>query len=421
MIGQAANIEVNLAELIGQAYYRLYWDVILQRHTYYDLVGGRGSLKSSTISILIVLGIMDDSRANAVVYRKVADTLRTSVYEQICWAIDALNVNELWHCTVSPMQCVYKPTGQKIIFKGLDKAGKSKSIKVSKGYIKYLWFEELDEYAGKEEIRSVQQSVLRGGDKFVVFKSMNPPKSRNNWANKEVELDKLKPDCFVSETTYLQAPPEWLGEQFIADAEWLKQINPKAYEHEYLGIPVGLGSEAFDNLKSMTITDDMISRWDNIYMGIDWGWYPDPYHWGKMYYNANKHILYIFDEYRTVKTSNRDTWDYLQKHKGVTGHDLITADSEENKSIGDYKKWGAFIRGAIKGPGSVKEGMKWLQSLVLICIDPVKCPKTWEEFSGYSYELTPDGEPTGILPDKDNHSIDMTRYAMERVWRRKGQ
>lgn len=411
----------RISDIIGPAFYELLYDVQEGSHTYYDLVGGRGSLKSSTISVCIVLGMIQDARANAVVYRKVGDTLRTSVFEQICWAIDSLGVNDRWKCTVSPMQCTYIPTGQRIIFKGLDKAGKSKSIKVSRGYIKYLWFEELDEYKGKEEIRSVQQSVLRGGDKFVVFKSMNPPKSRNNWANTEVEEDKLKPDVYVSKTTYLQAPPEWLGEQFIADAEWLKKVNLKAYEHEYLGVPVGLGSEVFDNLKAMEITDDMISRWDNIYMGIDWGWYPDPYHWGKMQYDSRKHILYIFDEYRTVKTRNRDTWDYLQNNKGVTGYDLITADSEENKSIGDYKAWGAFIRGAIKGPGSIKEGMKWLQSLVAICIDPARCPETWKEFSKYSYELTPDGEPTGIFPDADNHSIDMTRYAMERVWRRKGQ
>lgn len=412
---------VNLIDVIGPAFYDLHWDILEGKHTYYDLIGGRGSLKSSTISVEIVLGMMDDPQANAAVYRKVADTLQTSVYEQICWAIDALGVSDLWKCTTHPIRCIYEPTGQKIIFKGLDRAKKSKSIKVSRGYIKYLWFEELDEYAGKEEIRSVQQSVLRGGEKFVVFKSMNPPKSKNNWANKEVEADKVKPDVYVSHTTYLQAPPEWLGQPWIDEAEWLKKVNPKAYEHEYLGVPVGLGSEVFDNVQSKTINDDMISRWDNIYMGIDWGWFPDPYHWGKMYYDSRKHILYIFDEYRAHKTRNSYTWDYLQKKKGVTGDDLITADSSEQESIADYKAWGAFIRPAQKGPGSVKYGIKWLQSLAAIYIDPVRCPKTWEEFRDYSYELTPDGEPTGILPDADNHSIDMVRYAMERVWRRKGQ
>ena len=147
------------------------------------------------------------------------------------------------------MRAEYLPTGQKIIFKGLDKAAKSKSIKVPFGYIGYLWFEEFDEFAGEEEIRKVQQSVVRGGNDFVVFKSMNPPKSRQNWANDYIEKEKLREDTLVSQTTYLTSPIEWLGQQFIDDAEWLKMVNPKAYEHEYLGIPIGNGTEVFDNLE----------------------------------------------------------------------------------------------------------------------------------------------------------------------------
>lgn len=413
--------KVSLLDCIGPAFYDMHWDVIEGNHTYYDLVGGRGSLKSSVAGIEIVLGVMQDSEANAVVYRKVADTIGDSVYEQICWAIDKLEVSSEWHCTTSPYRCIYKPTGQRIIFKGLDKAKKSKSIKVSRGYIKYLWFEEFDEYAGAEEIRTVQQSVLRGGDKFIVFKSMNPPKSKNSWANKAVEEDKLKPDVYVSETTYLQAPKEWLGQQFIDDAEWLKIMNRKAYEHEYLGIPVGLGSEVFDNVEAREMTDDEINSWDWIYRGIDWGWYPDPYHFGQMYYDSNHHDLYIWDEYRVNKTRNEDTCNHLKETRFLDINDRITADSSEMESIADYRSWGLNCHPAKKGPKSVGYGVKWLQSLNHIYIDPIRCPKTYEEFRDYEYELDPDGNPTGMLPDEDNHSIDMTRYAMERVWRKKGQ
>lgn len=414
------NQQTSLLDCIGPAFYPVYWDVEEGKHTYYDLKGGRGSLKSSFVSIMIVLGIMEDSLANAVCYRKVADTLGDSVFSQITWAIEKLNVSHLWHTSRHPMTATYIPTGQKILFKGLDKAAKSKSIKVPFGYIKYLWFEEFDEFAGAQEIRSVQQSVLRGGDKFVVFKSMNPPKSKANWANTEMEKDKLRDDVYVSETTYLQAPPDWLGPQFISDAEWLKQINEKAYRHEYLGEPVGNGTDVFENITSRRITDDEIRRFDHIYMGIDWGWYPDPFHWGKMHYDSTRGKLYIFDEYRTNRTTNDKVWKNLQKYHGVRNQDLITCDSAEEKSIGDLRAYGANARGAEKGPDSIRYGMKWLQSLNEIIIDPIRCPNTNEEFTHYEYELDKDGNPTSEYPDKDNHSIDCVRYSMERVWRRRG-
>ena len=410
---------VRLTDLIAPAFYPVYWDIREGRHTYYDLYGGRGSTKSSFISLDLVMGIMEDPAANAAVFRKVASTISTSVFEQILWAIEALGVSELWKTTVNPHRAVYLPTGQVILFRGLDKAKKLKSIKVARGYIKYLWFEELDEFAGEEEIRSVQQSVLRGGPRYVVFKSFNPPISVANWANKYV----LKPHrgAYRHKSCYLDVPADWLGQQFFDDAEDLKLTNPRAYQHEYLGDAVGTGGEVFDNLEIREITDEEKSHFDNIFMGIDWGWYPDPYHWGKMHYDSTRKTLYIYDEMRCVKTSNAETWNRLVMQHKVTGQDLITADSAEPKSIGDYRDYGSLCRPAIKGPDSVRYGMKWLQSLKKIVIDPVRCPYTAQEFSEYEYERTEDDEIISSYPDANNHSIDMTRYAMERVYKRKGQ
>lgn len=410
---------VKLTDVISPQFYPVHRDIQAGLHTYYDFYGGRGSTKSSCISVEIVLGLMKDPAANAVVFRKVGNTISTSVYEQCLWAIYALGVESKWRATTSPHKLTYKPTGQVILFRGLDAAQKMKSIKVSKGYIKFLWFEELDEYAGEEEIRSVQQSVLRGGPKFVVFKSFNPPISKNNWANVYVQTP--RESALRHKSCYLDVPAEWLGSQFIEDAEELKRINPKAYEHEYLGIPVGAGGEVFDNVEARTITDQEIGSFDQIYMGIDWGWYPDPFHWSKMHYDAARRILYIFDEYRCNKKSNRETWDDLQEIKHVTANDLITADSAEPKSVGDYRDYGAFCRPAVKGPDSVRYGIKWLQSLNAIVIDPERCPATCREFQNYEYERTPDGDVISSFPDVDNHSIDSVRYAMERVWKRKGQ
>ena len=181
-----ADDGVKLSDIIAPSFYSVHWDIQDGKHTYYDLYGGRGSTKSSFIGAEIPLGIMQDPMANAIVFRKVASTIGTSVFEQVLWGIDALGANDLWKPTTSPYKLTYKPTGQVILFRGLDKAKKLKSVKVARGYFKYLWFEELDEFSGEEEIRSVQQSVMRGGTKFVVFKSFNPPISRQNWANEYV-------------------------------------------------------------------------------------------------------------------------------------------------------------------------------------------------------------------------------------------
>lgn len=412
-----------LSKCIGKAFYGVHKDIQSGKHTYYDLTGGRGSLKSSYVSVEITYNMMKKENKNkhAVVYRKVGDTLETSVFAQIEWAIDILGVSRLWKLTKSPMRAEYLPTGQKIIFKGLDKAAKSKSIKVPFGYIGYLWFEEFDEFSGEEEIRKVQQSVIRGGNDFVVFKSMNPPKSRQNWANDYIEKEKLREDVLVSQTTYLTSPKEWLGQQFIDDAEWLKMVNPKAYEHEYLGIPIGNGTEVFDNLEIRQITDEEISRFDRLYRGVDWGWFPDPFHYGCMHYDGARMILYIFEEFRTNKMRNSETGKILKDKFNLGRYDVVTCDSSENKSIADYRSYGINARGADKGPDSVRYGMKWLQSLIKIVIDPVRCPETAKEFKKYEYELDKEGNPTSVYPDANNHSIDMTRYAMERVWKRKGK
>lgn len=207
----ADNETAKLSEIIAPQFYPVYWDIQNGGHTYYDLYGGRGSTKSSFIGTMLPLGIMQDPQANGIVFRKVASTIGTSVFEQVLWGIEALGVGDLWKATTSPYKLTYKPTGQVILFRGLDKAKKLKSVKVSRGYLKYLWFEELDEFAGEEEIRSVQQSVMRGGSQFVVFKSFNSPISRQNWANQYVLTPRRK--ALRHRSCYTDVPPAWLGEQ----------------------------------------------------------------------------------------------------------------------------------------------------------------------------------------------------------------
>lgn len=140
--------QILLTDVIAPAFYAVHWDIVDGKHSYYDLYGGRGSMKSSFISAEIVLGIMRDAKngvhSNAIAFRKVEKYIRESVYEQIAWAIDVLGVADLWKATLSPMQYIYRPTGQKITFRGLDKAKRTKSIKTSRGWYKYLWLNTSD-------------------------------------------------------------------------------------------------------------------------------------------------------------------------------------------------------------------------------------------------------------------------------------
>lgn len=409
--------EVRLSSLLGSSWFGLARDVFEHGHTHYDLSGGRGSLKSTTISILVPLLLIQHPDTHALVLRKVGNTLRDSVYAQYIWAIGELGMASYWDARKTPMELVYKPTGQKIMFRGADDPMKIKSIKVPFGYIAVTHFEEKDQFAGRAEIRTILQSTMRGGSQFWNFESYNPPISRDNWANLDTQEERSDRMCHKS--TYLEAPEEWLGEQFIAEAEYLKENNEKAYQHEYLGIPVGTGSDVFENIEVREITDEEINTFDRIYNGVDWGFYPDPWAFNRCAYNSAQQELFIFDELEANKLGNKETADMLIDH-GITREDAITADSAEPKSVADYKKYGLKCIGAEKGAGSVERSMQWLQRLNRIVIDPKRCPRTKDEFIRYEYDRNKDGEIMTGYPDRDNHHIDAVRYATERIWKRTG-
>ena len=380
--------------------------------------GGRGGAKSSYISIEIILLMLQHPSCHAVVMRKVANTLRSSVYAQMCWAIASLGLASRFKCTVSPMECIYTPTGQKILFFGLDDPGKLKSIKVPFGYIGIGWFEELDQFDGPEQVRNVEQSLFRGGSFSFCFKSFNPPAMARNWANQYVR--ETKPGRMVHHSDYRTTPPEWLGPRFLADAEYLKATNETAYRHEYMSEVVGSGTAVFENLQLRTITDDEIKKFDRITSGVDWGWWPDPWAFNRIHYDAARRALYLFDELTRHRTSNQDTARLVKER--TQPDEIVIADSAEEKSVSDYRSMGIYCRSADKGPGSVNYSMKWLQSLPEIVIDPDRCPDTAKEFSEYEYERdAKTGEILQGYPDLNNHHIDAVRYGTNRIWKRRGQ
>lgn len=407
--------DILLSEKIGPAFYDIAHDIFRHGHTHYDFSGGRGSLKSSTVSVLVPLLLINNPGTHALVLRKVANTIRDSVYAQYIWAIGELGMAAYWEAKVSPMELIYKPTGQKIMFRGADDPMKIKSIKVPFGYIAVTHFEEKDQFAGRAEIRTILQSTMRGGSVFWNFESYNPPISRDNWANKDSLEERADRLCHKS--TYLQAPPEWLGEQFLAEAEHLKATDERAYQHEYLGIPVGTGGNVFDNLELRDITDEEIAQFDRIYQGVDWGWFPDPFAFIRLHYDRARETIYLMDEIYQNKLTNEASGNIIIQRGYKDAH--ITCDGAEPKSVADYRAMGLPAKAAVKGPGSVDYGMKWLQRRKIV-IDRKRTPNAYNEFVNYEYDRNKDGDIISGYPDENNHLIDATRYAVERISRRMG-
>lgn len=428
---QKLNLDKNKPQVffpakdMGKAFVDLYRDIKERKHDDYWLEGGRGSIKSSFWSEIVPEELENNPNWCAICIRRVANTLKDSVYSQLEWGMDKLSetypfINENWSKTKSPLEMRNKNTGQMIYFRGADDPGKIKSIKPPKGmYIALIIYEEFDQMTGMNEVRKIDQSVKRGGNEYITFRIYNTPKSKRHFVNVEKRL--LNPKRLVHKSTYLDVPVDWLGQPFFDDAELLKQNNPTAYANEYLGEETGDGGNVFDNVELREITDEEIENFDYLYQGMDFGWFPDPLAWTKMCYQPNKLTLYIFDEYVVNKMSNAKVWSYLQQEKSVKNDDLITADSAEPKSIGDFQSYGSLMRGAKKGPDSVEYSMKWLSGLAKIVIDPKRCPKTAEEFSTYEHPQDKDGNYITGYVDKDNHCIDSVRYATNPIWRRKGE
>ena len=390
-------------------------DIRDKKHLEYVFKGGRGSTKSTTIGMTIVELMKNNHDIHAVVCRKVGNTIKDSVYNKIKWAIGKQEFTEEFDSKLSPMEITLKSTGQKIYFRGADDPEKIKSINPEFGYIGILWFEELDQFAGPEEIRKIEQSAIRGGDIAWIFKSFNPPKTMNNWANKYVL--EPKENRIVHSSTYLDVPKGWLGQPFIDEAEHLKEVNPNAYEHEYMGIANGNGGNVFEYLEIRDITDEEISHMDRIFAGVDYGWYPDAFCYLRTYYDSAREKIYLIDELYVNKWSNSNTADWIKK-KGYDDYTMI-CDSAEPKSVNDFRDAGLPARGAIKGPGSIEYGFKFLQTKTLV-IDPKRTPNAYKEITEYEYDRDKEGNVISGYPDGNDHAISALRYAYEPLFNRRG-
>lgn len=419
---------VNVATLIIRAFHCLYQEVMAGDGGEWWMKGGRGSTKSSFISLCIVLLMVAFPFANGVVVRRFGNTLRDSVYAQLCWAIGALGLDSWFKTRTSPMEIIYLPTEQKLVFRGMDDPLKMKGVKFTKGYCAIIWFEEIDQFPDWEGIRSALKSFRRGGPVFWTFYSYNPPKTLWSWVNRQALEMERKPRCTVHHSTYLDVIDsgcaDWLGRDFIEEAEWLEDTNPQAYRWEMLGEITGTGGSVFDNVTSREVTKGEIAGFDNFRNGVDWGWFPDPWRFVRCEYQANDKRLIIFDEHSRNKTMPQDTGlivknaltypDRPGEEPRYHNQRVWYDDTSDGKVQGTaYRAMGLNARPAMKG--NMREySYQWLQGLREIVIDPHRCPLTFEEFSLKEYERDKEGNWIDGIPDGNDHSIDAVRYAVMR-------
>lgn len=410
-------MNVRASDLFPKSFNNDFRSILKHEYTEYVEAGGRGSCKSSAISIWIIILIMQNKDFNALILRKVSNTLRDSVYTQLKWATEKLGVSHLFNFTLTPLQATYIPTGQVIFFRGADDPLKIKSIKAPKGYIAVTWFEETAEFS-PTDVETIKLSSMRGGSTFYNFFSYNPPSSTRSWVN--TEFRHPRKDRLFHESSYLTVPPEWLGDAFLFEAEQMKQNNERAYKNIFLGEPTGTGTNVFENIELREITEEEIATFETFRCGEDFGFFPDANRTTYMAYDFKDEVLYILYELDLHKLGN---WDVSERRKAwfeehnIDLQERITGDSAEPKTIADNREWGWNMRGCIKGKGSLEMGFKWLQTRKKIVIDPVQCPKTADEFSLLEFPLDKrTGEIMRVFDtSQPDHSIASVRYAMNDI------
>ena len=399
-----------------------------KEHLRYVLKGGRGSGKSFHIPMRILMDIMEYP-VSAVGIRKVQNTILKSVYANFKGAANALGVRHLFRFVDSKLEITYRPRGNKIYFAGADDPEKIKGIKDADFPLAIAWFEELAEFKTEDEITTIENSILREEleGKFIsdsqrkikypfdysFYYSYNPPKRRQSWVNKKYESSFIDANTWVHHSTYLGNPH--LSKKFIEEANNVMKNKPLKYRWEYLGEAIGSGVVPFDNLKVVagSITDDMTANFDNVRNAVDFGYATDPLAFVRWHYDKKHNCIYAIDEYFGQKISNRQFAKWAQS-KGYQS-DEIYADSAEPKSIAELRQEHSMPRviGVKKGPDSVEYGEEWLDDLDAIYIDPIRTPNIAREFENIDYQTDKDGNPKPRLEDKDNHTIDATRYAFE--------
>ncbi|WP_205622750.1 PBSX family phage terminase large subunit [Paenibacillus wynnii] len=404
---------ISLQETVGKGYAK-FWHF---KGRYRVVKGGRGSKKSVTAALWVIKNMMEYPLANTLVLRKTFNTHKDSTWAQLKWAANRLGVGSKWQFKKSPLEAIYKPTGQKILFRGLDDPMSITSITVDSGYLCWAWFEEAYQILNEDDFDKVDMSI-RGQMPEGYFKQITitfNPWNEKHWL-KHRFFDIPNPDTFVDTTTY--RCNEFLGDEDRKLFEWMKKHKPKRHRVEGDG-DWGIAEGAvYEDWREEDFDYKSISKKPGYraVFGLDFGYTNDPSALVCALVNKEEKKLYIFDEHYEHSMLNNDIADML-KRKGYSKEKII-ADSSEPKSIDEIRGRGiSRIRAAEKGADSIKAGIQFIKGFEII-VHKFNCPNISIELSSYVWEQNKAGKFLNRPVDDFNHAMDALRYAMEQI--RKG-
>lgn len=424
-------MNINLPDVVGKGY-GTFWNF---KGRYRVVKGSRASKKSKTAALNDICRMMQYPNANLLIIRRVGRTLKDSVYADLKWAIHKLGVDDFWICTTSPLEMTYKPTGQKIYFRGLDDPLKITSIAVSKGYLCWMRIEEAYEIENEADFDILDESIR--GETPDCFKQITlclNPWNEKHWIKHRFFEDEVGKDAdgkpiYKERETPISADGEilaittnYLCNEFLDKAdlevfERMKKNNPRRYQVAGLGNWGTTEGLVFTNFREATVDSETVRTLKTAF-GLDWGFTNDPTAFVEAYIDQDNYKIYIKDEIYKRGLTNKMIADELSYHGYKKAR--ITADSAEAKSIEELKGYGvSHIRASKKGPGSINAGIQYIQNFEII-IDP-HCVNFITEINNYKWKKDKFGKPTGQPEDSYNHLMDALRYGLEEYQSKKGQ
>ncbi len=407
--------EVYLPEVIGKGY-GTYWNY---KGRYRVVKGSRASKKSTTTALNMIYRIMTYPNSNGLVIRKVFRTIKDSCFSQLKWAIHRLKVDKYWKATNSPLELTYLPTGQKILFRGLDDPLKVTSVAVDKGSLCFLWIEEAYEIMNEDDFNMLDESI-RGQVPDGLFKqitlTLNPWNDRH-WIKKRF-FDTEDKDILAITTNY--KCNEWLDESDLKVFETMKTHNPKRYRVAGLGEWGVVDGLVYENVREDRFNkEDVIKNNPDIkpVFGLDFGYTNDPTALFCGLLDLENYKIYVFDELYEKGLSNKNIYKEIEK-MGYRKERII-ADSAEPKSIDELKDLGLYrISPAKKGKDSILNGVQFIQNFEII-VHP-RCVNFMTEITNYQWAKDKFNKAINEPIDDFNHLQDAMRYAIEPYTRNKG-
>ena len=406
--------QIKIKDVIGKNY-DLFWN---DKHFYRVVKGSRGSKKSKTIAINMIYRIMKYPESNLLVIRRVFNTLRNSCRADLIWAINRLKVNHLWKIPKGEHTLTYLPTGQQILFAGLDDPLKLTSITVAQGYLNFVWIEEAFQIEKQEMFETLEESI-RGILPPHLFHQITlsfNPWSEDHWLRKRFyndTYDREYEDDLIYATTTDYTMNEFLDEITIKRFEEMKIKRPNRYRVAGLGewgIAEGL---VYNNWEILDFDAIELLKKDfslEAAFGLDFGFTNDPSAFIAVIVDLRNKRLFIFDEFYKKRLLNNEIAEEI-KLRGYS-KDEITADCAEAKSIEEIRRHGiSRIKQSSKGKGSVNQGIQYIQQFD-IYVHP-KCTNTIMEFKNYVWEEK-NGKTLNKAADNYNHLMDALRYALEK-------